>query len=106
MKQVDANRQPPEVASDVDDSKWKKYELTHDTVGDLAVGQNAVYRTTIRAKAWTNGQTEPGSWQVSATDSASALQVAGSVGFRLWLTSAVTNSPIQVGFDDYTVNPG
>lgn len=61
--------------------------------------------TTIRVKAWTQGQAEPGSWQLTVTDTESALQVAGNVGFRLYMSSSVTDAPIQVGFDDYSVNP-
>jgi len=61
--------------------------------------------TTVRVKAWSDGQAEPSSWQLTDTDSESVIQAAGNVGFRLWASNTVTNSPIQLGFDDYTVDP-
>src|SRR6476646_9071501 len=36
--------------------------------------------TTLRVRAWADGTTEPTTWQYTATDSAAALQVAGSLG--------------------------
>ena len=43
---------------------------------------------------------EPTSWQYSATNAAAALQVAGSLGLRVYTGSGVTNGPITVSFDD------
>jgi PKD repeat protein len=60
--------------------------------------------TTIRVKAWVAGQAEP-AWQLSVADTQAALQGAGNLGFRLYMAATVTNSPIQVAFDDYTVDP-
>lgn len=59
--------------------------------------------TTISVKAWAEGTPEPGSWQFSATNSAAALQVAGSVGVRAYVSS-ITNAPINVSFDDLAVD--
>jgi PKD repeat protein len=59
--------------------------------------------TTVRIRAWAEGSPEPASWQFSATDSSAALQAAGSVGLRLYLAGAVSNSPVTFRFDDYAV---
>jgi len=55
--------------------------------------------TTLSARAWT-GATEPGSWQVTATDTTAALQVTGSVGFVSYLSGGVTNGPIVFEVDE------
>lgn len=58
--------------------------------------------TTIRVKAWADGQPEPVAWQFSATNFVAALQSAGGVGLRAYMSA--TNSPVTVSFDDYTVS--
>lgn len=59
--------------------------------------------TTIRVKAWADGQAEPANWQFSATDSSAALQGAGSTGLRAYLGGSVSNAPLAFRFDDYSV---
>jgi CSLREA domain-containing protein len=59
--------------------------------------------TTIRLKAWADGQAEPSGWQYTVTDSTSALQTAGAIGLRVFLTSGVTNAPVVFTFDDLLV---
>jgi chitodextrinase len=59
--------------------------------------------TTIRIRAWADGAAEPSTWQYTATDSATGLQVAGAVGVRAYLSSATTNAPILLSFDDFRV---
>jgi hypothetical protein len=59
--------------------------------------------TTIRMKAWADGQAEPANWQYSATDSSAKLQSAGSVGLRGNLSPGVTNAPVVFTFDDFRV---
>ena len=56
--------------------------------------------TTIQAKVWKVGGTEPSAWQVSATDSTAALQSAGSIGIYSYLSSTGTPSPLTVTFDN------
>ncbi|MEO8246438.1 MAG: PKD domain-containing protein [Chloroflexota bacterium] len=58
--------------------------------------------TTIRVKAWT-GATEPTGWNYTGTDSTAALQVAGQVGLRTYLSSNVTSVPVNVTWDELTV---
>jgi hypothetical protein len=59
--------------------------------------------TTIRIKAWADGQSEPANWHYTVTDSWEALQTSGAVGLRAWLGSA-TNGPVRFTFDDFLVN--
>jgi CSLREA domain-containing protein len=59
--------------------------------------------TTIRLKAWADGQAEPSSWQFTVTDSEPSLQASGSVGLRAFLASGVTNAPVVFTFDDLSV---
>lgn len=61
--------------------------------------------TTLRAKIWRAGQTEPSTWQVSATDSTAGLQAAGSVASYSYVSSAITNQPVVVTTDDLWVGP-
>jgi hypothetical protein len=46
--------------------------------------------TTLGAKAWRTGTTEPAAWQVTATDSTSSLQTAGGVYVELYNSSKAT----------------
>jgi hypothetical protein len=55
--------------------------------------------------AWVNGTTEPTAWQLTTTDSTAALQVAGSVGLRSYVSSLATNTPITTKFSNFVVVP-
>ena len=59
--------------------------------------------TTIRAKVWKLGTTEPSAWQRSITDATAALQIAGGVGVTVYLSSAATNAPVIATIDDLLV---
>ncbi|MEO5877378.1 MAG: PKD domain-containing protein, partial [Streptosporangiaceae bacterium] len=56
--------------------------------------------TTLKAKVWADGSAEP-DWQLSGTDATAALQAAGSVGFRSYLSGSSTNAPIVLTLDDF-----
>lgn len=56
--------------------------------------------TTIRAKVWAVGATEPTAWTASVTDSTSGLQTAGWIGFKAYLSGSATNAPVVASFDD------
>jgi PKD repeat protein len=56
--------------------------------------------TTLAAKVWKAGTPEPTTWQVSATDGTAGLQVAGSVGVNLYLSTSATNAPVRIALDD------
>ncbi|MFC4911006.1 LamG-like jellyroll fold domain-containing protein [Actinomadura gamaensis] len=55
--------------------------------------------TTLRAKVWVAGQSEPAAWLVSATDATAALQRAGGVGVRAY-TAKNTAVPVRLSLDD------
>ncbi|MFF1635008.1 LamG-like jellyroll fold domain-containing protein [Leifsonia sp. NPDC058248] len=60
--------------------------------------------TTVRARVWT-GATEPTTWQASVTDTTAALQAAGSVGLRAYMSGTATNPPLTTKFDNFVVTP-
>ncbi len=57
--------------------------------------------TTLQAKAWTTGTSEPLAWAVSTTDSQAELQVAGTSGLRTYLGGSASNVPVLWSFDNY-----
>lgn len=75
--------------------------LTSRTVTGLTQAANQEYEfacrvvpsgtgTQVTGKLWRVGTTEPGTWLVTATDSAAALQNPGSVAVSAYLSSAAT----------------
>jgi Concanavalin A-like lectin/glucanases superfamily/PKD domain len=73
------------------------------TVLDVRMQTIGTSPTTVQARVWADGTTEPTTWQVSTTDSTSALQAAGSVGFLTYLAGGATNAPVTVTLDGFTV---
>lgn len=61
--------------------------------------------TSLKAKVWNASSGEPSSWTVSATDSTSALQKAGSVGLYAF-ASARANGPFTLYFDEFHTRNG
>ncbi|MFE4467796.1 PKD domain-containing protein [Leifsonia sp. NPDC056824] len=61
--------------------------------------------TTIRAKVWLGTGTEPTAWTLSTTDSTAALQVAGTVGLRSYLSASATTTPVVTRWDNFAVVP-
>ena len=61
------------------------------------VGNNP---TTLRARAWPAGTTEPTTWQATATDTTAALQNPGNPRLSTYLSSSATNGPVTVAYDD------
>ncbi|WP_435749120.1 PKD domain-containing protein [Microbacterium sp. PMB16] len=69
---------------------------------NLAMETTGAPTTTIRAKLWAGGATEPANWQLSTTDATAALQVAGpSTVFSYRAGSATGTNPAS--FDDFTL---
>lgn len=64
------------------------------------VGSNP---TTIRIKAWADGQTEPAGWQYTGTDSESVLQSSGNVAILSRLNGTSTVVPVLFTYDDFSV---
>jgi large repetitive protein len=61
--------------------------------------------TTVRARVWKVGSTEPTTWQVNVTSSTAAAQAPGSVGLHTYLSASSTNAPNFVTFDNLVVEP-
>ncbi|RUR03471.1 PKD domain-containing protein [Labedella endophytica] len=81
--------------------------VTPSTTLRLKVEATGTSPTTIRSKVWIAGQTEPGAWQLSTTDSTAGLQAAGQIGMTAYISGSTTNGPIPVRFDDLSaVAPG
>ncbi|MFN8021729.1 MAG: LamG-like jellyroll fold domain-containing protein [Acidimicrobiales bacterium] len=57
--------------------------------------------TTLRAKVWKVGTPEPAAWLLTTTDSTADLQAGGGAGVWVYLSSAATNAPVVVSFDDF-----
>ena len=53
--------------------------------------------------AWLQGTTQPTTWQATATDSTSGLQVAGAVELLVYLSGSATNLPETAAFSAYSV---
>ncbi len=58
--------------------------------------------TTLQAKVWVAGTTEPAAWKVTQTDGEAALQAAGNPGVRGFLGAGATNQPAW-SFDNLAV---
>jgi len=58
--------------------------------------------TSLRAKAWSVGASEPTAWLTTATDSEATLQDAGYVGF-VGYANSITNGPITASVDNLRV---
>lgn len=60
--------------------------------------------TTVRARVWPAGTTEPTTWQLSATDSTAGLQVAGSPALRSYISGSATGTTLT-RFSAFAVKP-
>lgn len=59
--------------------------------------------TSLGAKLWPAGSTEPAAMTLTASDSTIGLQAAGYVGVETYLSAAATNAPVTVTFDNFSV---
>jgi DNA-binding beta-propeller fold protein YncE len=68
---------------------------TNGVVLWVRVDFQGIKPTTIRARIWQNGTTEPTTWLLNTTDSNSAEQVAGAVGVRARNEDAAASHTFQ-----------
>ncbi len=61
--------------------------------------------TTLRAKVWKSTDSQPTTWQLTATDATAALQATGSVGLLGYLSSAATNAPVTMQVSSFAAAP-
>ena len=59
--------------------------------------------TTLRAKIWKSGTSEPSDWRLTSTDATAALQNAGGVGFYSYLSGSATNGPVTLMVHELSV---
>jgi trimeric autotransporter adhesin len=59
--------------------------------------------TTLRAKVWVDGATEPAGWTNTQTDTTAGLQGTGSVGFAPYLSASAT-ATLGLHYDDLVVS--
>jgi len=73
----------------------------------LAVQASGTAPTTLGAKVWRAGATEPTTWQVSGTDTTGVLQRAGHVGLFSYVPGDTRNGPVRLRVDSVrAVVPG
>jgi PKD repeat protein len=72
------------------------------TVRVQALQTNAT-TTTVRARVWKTGTTEPTAWQRSVTDTTAGLQAPGHVAFSSYVSSGATNGPVTIAVDSLVV---
>lgn len=61
--------------------------------------------TTLAAKVWKDGTSEPAGWNLTASDSTAALQAPGSIGVLTYLAANATNAPVTVSVDNLRAGP-
>jgi trimeric autotransporter adhesin len=76
---------------------------TPGTVLNVALSVTGTAPTTLAAKVWKATDPEPTTWQVTATDTTSALQAAGTVGLMNTVSSASTLPSTVFTWDDLTI---
>jgi hypothetical protein len=77
--------------------------LSNYVVGTYYTMRLSVIGSTISAKCWQRGTTEPGAWQIIATDT--DLTAVGSVGVRSLVGNGSTQTlPVTASFDNFAVN--
>jgi len=62
--------------------------------------------SSMGAKVWRTGTSEPAAWQLTATDSTAILQARGSAGLATYVSGSATNSPVVMRFDNLAVTTG
>ncbi len=80
------------------------FTVTPGTKYNFVVAVKGTSPTTVSAKAWPVGGTEPATWQLSRTDTFAALQTAGWIGTRGYLPgSSSAASPVTISFHDLSL---
>ena len=61
--------------------------------------------TSVGAKVWADGASEPTAWLFDTTDATAALQLPGGVGVEHYQSSSSTNGPVVSIIDSITAKP-
>jgi PKD repeat protein len=73
-------------------------------VGDvlnMRVQVTGTFPTSVKAKVWKSGTTEPTTWMKMGTDASVGLQVPGSVGLFSYLSGSATLAPVVASWDNW-----
>ncbi|MGO2610218.1 PKD domain-containing protein [Glutamicibacter ardleyensis] len=77
------------------------YEAGQSLTAQVAViGTNP---TQLAGKIWATDNTEPSTWQVTASDASVQLQTSAGIGLRMYLSGSSTNAPNIAMFDNLEV---
>jgi PKD repeat protein len=71
---------------------------------NVRVRVNGTTTTTVNARVWAGGTTEPANWLLTRTDTTAALQAAGAVGLAAHRPSATT-AVTDVRFTSFSARP-
>lgn len=77
--------------------------LSAKTTLQVRVQVAGISPTTVRAKVWKSGTTEPTAWQVSGIGSNATYQKAGHVALNAHLASGATVAPLTVTYKNLSV---
>ncbi len=61
--------------------------------------------TNLRARMWKADANEPSTWSVSTTDTTAALQTAGGVAIRGYLSGSAANAPVSLQVSSLVAKP-
>ncbi|WP_449407513.1 PKD domain-containing protein [Microbacterium maritypicum] len=76
---------------------------TPGTVLNVALSVTGTNPTTLSAKVWKASDAEPAAWQVTATDTTAAMQVAGTVGLMNTVSGASTLPSTVFTWDNLSI---
>jgi hypothetical protein len=93
------------VATSISDSVFTTTVHAANTFLRVKVQWSGVNPTALLAKVWTDGQAEPSTWQVGASDSTAALQSASTLEYGAELKAGVGNAPVLLTLDDFRLRP-
>jgi hypothetical protein len=68
---------------------------------DIRVQVSGTNPTTVQARAWLDGTTEPSTWTFNTTDATAALQAPGAIGVWAFLSANSTNAPVTISVDNF-----
>ncbi|GAA5227773.1 PKD domain-containing protein [Paeniglutamicibacter antarcticus] len=91
------------VVSVLDTANLPSLEYNANEKLQLKVSASGAGFTSLGAKVWKTGTSEPETWAVTASDSAAGLQEAAGIGVRMYLSGSSTNTPSTSSFDDLLV---
>ncbi len=78
--------------------------FTPDTQYDLHATLTGTSPTNVQARIWPDSTTEPSTWNLTTTDTTTALQAPGAIGIWGFLTATASNGPSTLTVDNLTAS--